>query len=295
MQWLGIDLGDPETFFDKPPSPLLRVVSNPEEQLEYLLFEYNTFEKTIRYQFEDRSYLLQAFSHASYYPNRLTDCYQRLEFLGDAVLDYLITRHLYEDPQKHSPGALTDLRSALVNNTIFASLAVRFGFHKYFKHFSPGLQMVIDRFVRIQTELGHKIEEEYQHHMLEEDEAEEAEDVEVPKALGDMFESVAGAIYLDSGLSLDVVWSVYYPMMKEEIDRFSQNVPKSPIRELLELEPETAKFSKPEKLADGRRVRVQVEIFGKGVFKGIGRNYRIAKCTAAKCALRSIRRAVKSS
>ncbi len=94
---------------------------------------------------------LQAFTHASYYPNRLTDCYQRLEFLGDAVLDYLITRHLYEDDRKHSPGALTDLRSALVNNTIFASLAVRHEFHKYFRHFSPGLQAVINRFVRTQV------------------------------------------------------------------------------------------------------------------------------------------------
>jgi endoribonuclease Dicer len=49
---------------------------------------------------------------------------------------------------------------------------------------------------------------------------------------------------------------------------------------------------KPEKLADGRRVRVSVEVFGQGVFRGIGRNYRIAKSTAAKCALRhlSIRR-----
>ena len=37
-------------------------------------------------------------------------------------------------------------------------------------------------------------------------------------------------------------------------------------RELLELEPETAKFGKPEKLADGRRVRVS-EGAGKGVFK----------------------------
>ena len=35
----------------------------------------------------------------------------------------------------------------------------------------------------------------------------------------------------------------------------------------MELEPETAKFGKPEKLADGRRVRVSVEVFGKGVFK----------------------------
>ena len=77
-------------------------------------------------------------------------------------------------------------------------------------------------------------------------------------------------------------------MMRCEIDRFSRNVPKSPIRELLELEPETAKFARPEKLSDGRRVRITVEIFGKGKFRGVGRNYRIAKTTAAKCALRSI-------
>ena len=44
----------------------------------------------------------------------------------------------------------------------------------------------------------------------EEDETEEAEDIEVPKALGDIFESVAGSIYLDSGLSLDAVWKVYF-------------------------------------------------------------------------------------
>lgn len=47
---------------------------------------------------------------------------------------------------------------------------------------------------------------------------------------------------------------------------------------------------RPEKLADGRRVRVTVEIFGKGTFKGIGRNYRIAKCTAAKCALKQLKK-----
>jgi endoribonuclease Dicer len=76
------------------------------------------------------------------------------------VTDYLITRHLYEDSRQHSPGALTDLRSALVNNTIFASLAVRYGFHKYFRHLSPGLNEVVNRFVRIQEENGHTISEE---------------------------------------------------------------------------------------------------------------------------------------
>jgi hypothetical protein len=76
------------------------------------------------------------------------------------IPDYLITRHLYEDSRQHSPGALTDLRSALVNNTIFASLAVRYGFHKYFRHLSPGLNEVVDHFVRIQEENGHTISEE---------------------------------------------------------------------------------------------------------------------------------------
>lgn len=223
-----------------PKSPLLHCTPTPFETLELLLDGFTAFEETLGYRFRDQSYLLQAMTHASYSPNRLTDCYQRLEFLGDAVLDYLITRHLYEDPRQHSPGALTDLRSALVNNTIFASLAVRHGFHKYFRHLSPGLNDVIDRFVRIQHENGHSISEEY--YLLGEDECDEAEDVEVPKSLGDVFESVAGAIFLDSNMSLDCVWRVYNNMMGPEIEQFSCSVPKSPIRELLELEPETAKF-----------------------------------------------------
>lgn len=284
----GIAMQSVYGYWVPPKSPLLMYAPNPQQTLEHLLDGYSAFEDSLGYQFTDRSYLLQAMTHASYCPNRLTDCYQRLEFLGDAVLDYLITRHLYEDPRQHSPGALTDLRSALVNNTIFASLAVRHDFHKYFRHLSPGLNDVIDRFVRIQQDNGHIISEEY--YLISEDECDEAEDVEVPKALGDVFESVAGAIFLDSNMSLDAVWKVYRSMMGPEIEQFSNSVPKSPIRELLELEPETAKFGKPEKLADGRRVRVTVEVFGKGTFRGIGRNYRIAKCTAAKCALRQLKK-----
>ncbi len=187
-----------------------------------------------------------------------------------------------------------------MNNTIFASLAVKHDFHKFFKHLSPGLQTVIDHFVRTQADNDHKVvDSEFLDgsDMSADDISQEdassstlAEDVEVPKALGDIFESVAGAIYLDAGRSLDAVWRVYARLMRPEIERFSRAVPKSPIRELLELEPETAKFGRPEKLADGRRVRVTVEVFGKGSFRGVGRNYRIAKCTAAKCALRQIRR-----
>lgn len=53
----------------------------------------------------------------------------------------------------------------------------------------------------------------YQLRRSEEDEEKE-EDIEVPKAMGDIFESLAGAIYMDSRMSLETVWQVYYPMMR---------------------------------------------------------------------------------
>uniref|UniRef100_A0A8C4R0U4 ribonuclease III n=1 Tax=Eptatretus burgeri TaxID=7764 RepID=A0A8C4R0U4_EPTBU len=210
--------------------------------LARLISGFDGFEYSLCYTFRNKGYLLQAFTHASFYYNTITDCYQRLEFLGDAILDYLITKHLYEDPRQHSPGVLTDLRSALVNNTIFASLAVKHHFHKYFKAISPELFHVIDDFVDFQSEKNEMQGMDSQLRRSEEDDEEKEEDIEVPKAMGDIFESLAGAIYMDSGMSLETVWSVYYPMMRPLIEKFSANVPRSPVRELLEMEPETAKF-----------------------------------------------------
>jgi len=91
MSWLGIrvlpTLDDSKLGYLKPPSsPLLRNVDDPEGELTKLMDGFESFEQHLGYRFQDRSYLLQAMTHASYYPNRLTDCYQRLEFLGDAVL-----------------------------------------------------------------------------------------------------------------------------------------------------------------------------------------------------------------
>ncbi|XP_051941606.1 endoribonuclease Dicer isoform X1 [Hippocampus zosterae] len=269
-----------------PPRCMLQH-PDAERTLNHLISGFKNFEKKINYTFHNKAYLLQAFTHASYHYNTITDCYQRLEFLGDAILDYLITKHLYEDPRQHSPGVLTDLRSALVNNTIFASLAVKYDYHKYFKAISPELFHVIDDFVQFQLEKNEMQGMDSELRRSEEDEEKE-EDIEVPKAMGDIFESLAGAIYMDSGMSLETVWQVYYPMMRPLIEKFSANVPRSPVRELLEMEPETAKFSPAERTYDGK-VRVTVEVVGKGKFKGVGRSYRIAKSAAARRALRSLK------
>lgn len=52
----------------------------------------------------------------------------------------------------------------------------------------------------------------------------DVECIEAPKPLGDVFESVAGAIFLDSGLDIYEVWKVYYPTLKDFIGRFFSNV-----------------------------------------------------------------------
>ena len=65
-------------------------------------------------------------------------------------------------------------------------------------------------------------------------------------------------------------------MLARYIEKYSIEPPRSPIRELLEMEPETAKFSTPEKRADGKyRVTVEVALHGK--FCGAGRNQKSAK------------------
>ncbi|KAI6228850.1 hypothetical protein M3Y99_01177100 [Aphelenchoides fujianensis] len=311
MDWLGLKVQLNPT---KPESPLLQfedsdedarssldcthssLVFQPEKSKRtlrefYVKHAFEKVEERIGYKFGNKAFLVQAFTHASYFKGRVTGCYQRLEFLGDAVLDYLITRFLFEHPGRFAPGILTDLRSALVNNTIFASLAVKHGLHKFFLALSSNLAYKIEKFVQIC---------ETQHHanqtpnfnaelfMVTEEEVEDGheEDVEVPKALGDIFESLAGAVFLDCGMDLDVVWRVYFNLMREQIENCCKNPPLSPVRELFELKGSNAHFTKLERVMETNKIRVTVQIDDNLRFEGMGRSFRIAKATAAKRALK---------
>jgi endoribonuclease Dicer len=64
---------------------------------------------------------------------------QRLEFLGDAVLDHIFTDYFYHQHPECTPELLTDLRSASVNNSCYAHAAVKAGLHKHVLHSSSAL------------------------------------------------------------------------------------------------------------------------------------------------------------
>lgn len=178
-------------------------------------------EKSVGYQFVNKGLLLQAFVHPSY-NNLCGGCYQRLEFLGDAVLDYLITSYLYSVYPKLKPGQLTDLRSMSVNNNCFAGIAVNRSFHKYIICDSSSLCKSMHKYIDyINSTRTSSLDENL------------VEAPACPKALGDLVESCIGAILLDTGFNLNLVWktmlSFLDPVMS--FSRFQLN----PIRELQEL------------------------------------------------------------
>lgn len=167
------------------PDPVLNKNSTKRDILFHIP-HWDMIENTLGYKFQDKAYLLQAVTHSSYVTNRITLSYERLEFLGDAILDFLITCYIYESCGKLDPGELTDLRSALVNNNTFASLVVRNGLHKHLLLINSTLQGHIDKFVEYSKCKNYEVDTDVMI-LLSEDELYLAEYVDVPKVRSFIF------------------------------------------------------------------------------------------------------------
>ena len=77
----------------------------------------NELEKKINYQFQDKNLIKHALTHSSYINEnklRKTDCNERLEFLGDAVLELISSEYLYFEHEDLPEGKLTKLRASMV-------------------------------------------------------------------------------------------------------------------------------------------------------------------------------------
>lgn len=96
--------------------------------------DFSQFEQTAGVKFKDERLLKQAFTHRSYInENRDSglEHNERLEFLGDAVLELVITDYLYSKMKESAEGELTALRSALVNADTCAKVAQSLGVNDF--------------------------------------------------------------------------------------------------------------------------------------------------------------------
>ncbi|NPA59418.1 MAG: ribonuclease III [Epsilonproteobacteria bacterium] len=123
-----------------------------------------TLENDLGYEFKDKKLIIEALTHKSYkqpYDN------ERLEFLGDAVLDLVVGEYLFKKFRKSDEGKLSKIRASLVNET---------GFHKLAKALNLGEYILLSN---AEENNGGR---------------------EKSSLLSNAFESVMGAIYLEAGL-----------------------------------------------------------------------------------------------
>lgn len=217
----------------------------------------NDFEKKIGYSFSDPGLLALALTHKSC--ESAEGHNERLEFLGDAALDLIITETLYHEYSDQAEGTLDHMRANLVNGKALAEHACSLG---------------IDRFLEVS-------EAQRQHH---------------PKhsaaMLEDAFEALVGAIYLDGGIA--AARSFVLDVFEKAIGAVSETCdcgnPKGRLQEWLQKQYSgaTPNYSiLSEEGPDHARVFMAVAEFdGNELGRGQGRSKKAAEIAAAKQALK---------
>ena len=152
---------------------------------------FEEFETSIGVIFKDKDLIKKAFTHRSYLNENRSlklEHNERLEFLGDAVLELVVTDFLYKKFPQKNEGELTALRSALVKAETLAEAAEKVGMNAYLL-LSKGESRDVGR-ARLYI-------------------------------LANTFESVTGAIYLDQGY--DVVEKFIADQLFAQIDEIIEN------------------------------------------------------------------------
>lgn len=149
------------------------------------------FEKKIGINFKDKNLLEQAFIHRSYInenPSLNKNHNERLEFLGDAVLELAVTDYLYKKYPNKNEGDMTSLRAALVNANTLSEIAKDAGMENF---------LLLSKGEKKDTGKARQY------------------------ILANTFEAVAGAIYLDQGYESIVSFleKILFPRLEEIIDK----------------------------------------------------------------------------
>lgn len=207
---------------------------------------------------KDKELYKTAFSHSSYVnEHKVKNDYERLEFLGDAVLDLVLADYLYTH-HKESEGEMTKVRANYVCENANYSYATGLGLQKYIL-------------------VGHG----------------EMKDGETPKKaiVADIFEALMGAIYIDLGYATarKVILSIIVPYMEnQEITFFSDY--KSSLQEFVQTEQKSLEYviTKEEGPAHSKTFTMDVIIDNIVYGTGIGSSKKEAEQEAAKFALEKL-------
>ena len=107
----------------------------------YFTRSLQDIEKKIKYQFKCKSFLIQAFTHKSYNElylgtsKTMIEDYERLEFLGDSILNYLVSQYFYtntqNDEKRKMPKELHKMKASVINNALLSLIIIENQLHEY--------------------------------------------------------------------------------------------------------------------------------------------------------------------
>jgi len=220
---------------------------------------YYELERRLGYVFEDKQLIVEALTHKSYkkpYNN------ERLEFLGDAVLDLIVGEYLFHKFPKSDEGVLSKIRASLVNESGFATLARSIDLGRYI-YLSPA-------------------EENNQGRSK-------------PSLLSNAFEAIIGAIYLEAGL--EKVRSIVIGLLNETYPRIDMDTLCKDYKTALQELTQAIYGVTPDYELIGacgpdhrKEFEVAVKLNGETISSAKGRSKKAAQQRAAQIALERLRK-----
>ena len=93
--------------------------------------ELEQFEKNIGYVFKDKELLKTALTHTSYAHDKRVESNEKLEFLGDAILEFVVSEYLYNNYKKLKEGEMTKVRATVVCEESLYKIAIKHNFSDF--------------------------------------------------------------------------------------------------------------------------------------------------------------------
>lgn len=224
--------------------------------------DLSELEKNIGYEFKDKNLLQIALTHTSYANEHRVPSYEKLEFLGDAILEFITSEYLFKNYKRLKEGEMTKVRATVVCEDSLYKVANKHNFS--------------DFLIMGKSETACKGNEK-------------------PAILADSVEAVIAAMFLDSGLEHAKQFVI--ENLKEEVEIASQNVGKKDYKTVLQEELQKHgtvhieyTIIKEEGPDHNKIFTAEVKCNGNKLAIGTGSNKKQAEMEAARIALSNMKK-----
>lgn len=224
--------------------------------------DFSSLEKSIGYVFKNKELLKKALTHTSYAYEKEIESNEKLEFLGDSILEFISSKYIYNKYSNLKEGEMTKVRAAVVCEKSLYKIACRHNFSDF---------LYLGRSQRY------------------------GEQIVRPAILADSVEAIIAAIYFDSGL--DYAEKFIIDNLKNEIEIASSNVGmkdyKTVLQEKLQVHGNVLiQYNIIDEKGPDHDKSFVAEVLcnGKKLAEGTGKNKKMAEMEAAKKALDNMKK-----